>query len=66
MRVVGRRMNEDLKTRLARGRAILELLDMLRHSTGDPNRGWAIEKRLIDRELRELEALARPARRVRR
>ncbi len=34
----------------------MELLDVRRKAAGDPNLGSNIERQLVDRELRELEA----------
>ena len=45
----------QLKERLAKGVASLERLDVDRISHGDPNLGRPIEKRIIWRELLDLE-----------
>lgn len=35
---------------------MLEVIDLKRAQTGNQNIGWAIEKRILDRELQDLEA----------
>ena len=50
-------MNRPLRMRLARGNAVLQLIDLRRAQTGDPTLGTSIEKQIVDRELVELEIL---------
>ena len=57
----GATLEQDLKLRLARSYAILKLIDKRRAQLGDPGVGWAIEKQILDRELRDLETVAVPA-----
>ncbi len=45
----------DLKSRLEAGAAALFAADVRRKQTQDPNLGYAIERYIVDRELRELE-----------
>ncbi|MCS6953688.1 MAG: hypothetical protein RMK57_06085 [Bryobacterales bacterium] len=45
---------QELKERLENGLRILEAIDR-RRAAGYPGAGWAIERRIVDRELRELE-----------
>lgn len=54
----GHMRSDLLKVRLARGYAILMLIDGRRRRSGSPGLGSAIERRVIDRELCELEMLA--------
>jgi len=54
----GATLEQVLKLRLARGYAILKLIDKRRAQLGNPGIGWAIEKQIVDRELRDLEAAA--------
>jgi hypothetical protein len=48
----------NLKERLERGAALLDLIDQSRRDIGDPNVAANIERTLIERELRDLEAEA--------
>jgi len=49
-------LDNALKLRLASSHAVLEVIDLKRAQTGNQNIGWAIEKRILDRELQDLEA----------
>ena len=51
-------MGDSLDSRLAYCCSVLELIDRRRAATGDDGLGSAIEHRIIDRELRELERLS--------
>jgi hypothetical protein len=53
-------MNETLKARLDRGFQLLTLIEERRRQTGDKTLGMAIEREIIGRELRDLEAEALP------
>jgi hypothetical protein len=44
-----------IRERLERGFAILEMIQRRRIQEGSPKLGWAIERAVVDRELRELE-----------
>ena len=46
----------DTPRRLASAVSLLALIQVRREETGDPNLGSNIERQLVDRELRELEA----------
>jgi len=48
-------VSEHLRTRLECREAVLRLLDRRRSETGDPNIGSAVEKRILDLELSDLE-----------
>jgi hypothetical protein len=54
----GGTLDQALKLRLARSYAVLELVDLRRALTGNQGIGWAIEKRILDHELQDLEAVA--------
>jgi len=45
---------DSLKSRLANCNRVLEVIDRRRAATGDPNIGSAVEKFILDREMREL------------
>lgn len=45
---------QELKERLESGFRILEAIDR-RRAAGYPGAGWAIERRIVERELRDLE-----------
>jgi hypothetical protein len=47
-----------LKMRMAQSCAMLELIDLRRARTGNEDLGAAIEKRILDRELADLERAA--------
>ena len=49
-------VSERLRTRLVRREAVLALIDQRRSETGKPNLGWALEKKLLDLELADLES----------
>jgi hypothetical protein len=51
-------MDGALKSRLAECCRVLELIDQKRAAAGDATIGLAVEKRILDRELRELERSA--------
>jgi hypothetical protein len=53
-----RDMGDALKSRLAVCRRVLDVIDQRRLATGDPHIGAAVERLILDRELRELEGLA--------
>jgi hypothetical protein len=44
-----------VQRRLTRSYAILQLIDLRRAQTGDRSLGSAIEKRIVERELKELQ-----------
>ena len=44
-----------IRERLERGFAILQMIQRRRIQEGSPKLGWAIERAIVDRELRELE-----------
>jgi hypothetical protein len=46
---------QTLRARLESGFSLLQTIQSKRRLTGCPGLGWAIEQRIIDRELRELE-----------
>ena len=48
----------NLRTRLEHGARVLAVIDARRHQTGDPSVGEALERHVVDRELRELEVEA--------
>ncbi len=48
-------MGYVLRARLAAECGVLELIDRRRAETGDNRVGSAVERRILDRELRELE-----------
>jgi hypothetical protein len=52
----GGTLNQFLKLRLADSYALLKLIDLRRAQAGDQGIGWGIEKLILDRELRDLEA----------
>jgi hypothetical protein len=54
----GGTLDQALNLRLARSYALLKLIDLRRAQTGDPGIGWAIQKRILDQELQDLEAAA--------
>lgn len=45
---------QQIRERLESGVRILEAIDR-RRAAGFPGAGWAIERRIVDRELRDLE-----------
>lgn len=47
--------DQKLKARLESGSRLLQIIELKRRARGCPKLGWAIEQRIIDRELRELE-----------
>ncbi|MCL6508965.1 MAG: hypothetical protein K6T59_18305 [Bryobacteraceae bacterium] len=49
-----RMARQQIKERLESGVRILEAIDR-RRAAGFPGAGWAIERRIVDRELRDLE-----------
>ncbi len=51
-------MDQSLRLRLAHSYALIELIDLRRAQTGDQGIGWGIEKQILDRELRDIEAVA--------
>jgi len=51
-------MGNVLRARLAAECGVLELIDRRRAETGDDCVGSAVERRILDRELRELEDLS--------
>ena len=51
-------MGDSLGSRLSSCFVVLGLIDRRRAETGDDGIGSAIEQRILDRELRELEHLA--------
>jgi hypothetical protein len=51
-------VDQALKFRLACSCATLKLISLRRAKTGDQGIGWAVEKRILDRELQDLEAEA--------
>ncbi len=48
-------VSERLRKRLASVNAILDLLDLRRAQSGDGNLGSAMERRIVDAELADLE-----------
>jgi hypothetical protein len=44
-----------LRNRLVAVNAVLEEIDRRREKTGNPDVGWAIEKRVLDAEILDLE-----------
>jgi hypothetical protein len=48
-------VSDQLKTRLVLREAVLQLLERRRAETGDPALGVAMEKRILDLELADLE-----------
>ncbi len=46
---------QTLRARLESGFSLLQTIELKRRLRGCPGLGWAIEQRIIDRELRELE-----------
>jgi hypothetical protein len=48
-------VSDQLKTRLVLREAVLQLLDRRRAESGDPTIGVAMEKRILDLELADLE-----------
>lgn len=51
-------MGDSLGSRLAYGYTVLRLIDHRRAERGDDGIGAAVERRILDRELQELEHLA--------
>jgi hypothetical protein len=49
-------VSDRLRIRLVRREAVLVLIDRRRGETGNPNLGWALEKKLLDLELADLES----------
>jgi hypothetical protein len=49
-------MSDRLFTRLLRHEAVLVLIDRRREETGNPNLGWALERKVLDIEMADLEA----------
>src|SRR5437879_7583084 len=52
----GAMVSHRLRTRLTRHEAVLVLIDRRRIETGDPNLGLALEKKVLDIEMADLEA----------
>ena len=48
-------VSDQLKTRLVLREAVLQLLDRRRTESGDPTIGVAMERRILDLELADLE-----------
>lgn len=51
-------MRDCLESRLAYCCTVLSLIDRRRAETGDEGIGAAVERRILDREIKELEDLA--------
>jgi hypothetical protein len=49
-------VSDRLLTRLTRNEAVLVLIDRRRKETGNPNLGWALEKKVLEIEIADLEA----------
>lgn len=49
-------VSDRLRIRLVRREAVLVLIDRRRAETGNPNLAWALEKKLLDLELADLES----------
>lgn len=49
-------VSDRLLTRLTRHEAVLVLIDRRRNETGNPNLGWALEKKVLEIEMADLEA----------
>jgi hypothetical protein len=49
-------MSDRLRTRLTRHEAVLVLIERRRTETGNPNLGWALEKKVLEIEIADLEA----------
>ena len=49
-------MSDRLRTRLLRHEAVLLLIDRRRQETDNPHLGWALEKKVLDIEMADLEA----------
>ena len=49
-------MSDRLQTRLLRHEAVLVLIDRRREETGNSNLGWALERKVLDIEMADLEA----------
>jgi len=49
-------VSDRLLTRLTRHEAVLVLIDRRRKETGNPNLGWALEKKVLEIEMADLEA----------
>jgi hypothetical protein len=52
----GAMVSDRLRTRLTRHEAVLVLIDRRRTETGNPNLGWALEKKVLEIEIADLEA----------
>ena len=50
-------MGDSVAARLSQGCKLLALIDRRRAEAGDDHIGAAVERRILDRELRELEQL---------
>jgi hypothetical protein len=49
-------VSDRLRTRLTRHEAVLVLIDRRRKETGNANLGWALEKKVLEIEIADLEA----------
>jgi len=52
----GDMLSDRLRTRLTRHEAVLVLIDRRRKETGNSNLGWALEKKVLEIEMADLEA----------
>jgi hypothetical protein len=49
-------VSDRLLTRLTRHEAVLVLVDRRRKESGNPDLGWALEKKVLEIEMADLEA----------